>query len=177
MVRLPEEEGPSSKSELPSTTLTRVTGSPKLAATARPQESDEEDDPDLPDDPDASDEAPETAAYIGLHLESRDGRTVVKSVLSDGPAYTAGVLAGDEIVAMNRRRLPADQLRARLRRRGPGETVSLHLLRRDELKELAVTLAARLDRKWVVRRVEEPSPAQRAVYESWIGQPWPADEP
>src|SRR5262249_28823824 len=45
-----------------------------------------------------------TRAYIGLNLQDLNGGASVRYVLSDGPAYTAGVLVGDEIVALNGRR-------------------------------------------------------------------------
>lgn len=114
-------------------------------------------------------------ADLGLELSRADGRATVRAVLSDGPAYTAGVIAGDEIVALDGRRLGAD-LRTVLEHRRPGEVVELHVFRRDALRVIPVTLAGRPDGKFVVRRVSEASDAQRAAYEDWCGQSWPADD-
>ncbi|MBX3359601.1 MAG: M61 family metallopeptidase [Phycisphaeraceae bacterium] len=113
------------------------------------------------------------AAYLGLNLAEKSGRTVVQSIPSDGPAYAAGVNADDEIVALNGVRLGANDLAGRLKPLRPGEVVRLTVLRRDALKEIPVTLASKPAGSWKLRRVEHPSDQQRAQYSSWLGQGWP----
>jgi predicted metalloprotease with PDZ domain len=56
----------------------------------------------------------------------------------------------------------------------PGDTVRLTLFRRDDLREIEVVAAGRPRGKWKLARVAEASDAQRAAYESWLKQPWPA---
>ena len=128
------------------------------------EEGDEEDD-----------EVP-LKAYIGLRLSGGGSGSTVSAVYSDGPAYPAGVLVGDEVIALDGRRLRSGDLDKRLEDLDPGASVTLHLMRRDELFPLEVTLAGIPAGKWTLKRVEEPSEAQRATYASWIGQPWPGDE-
>lgn len=119
---------------------------------------------------------PDHKAYIGLDLTRSGGRTMVRAVLADGPAYLAGVMADDEIIAMDGRRLRVADLDARLERLAEGDVVTFTIMRRDVLRTITVTLDGRPDGRWRVRRVKEPTDAQRAGYESWLGQPWPADE-
>ncbi len=142
--------------------------------TDRPKPDDDGDGEGDDDGDDETDtEAPEDAAYLGLDLRDDDGRTMVRSVRADGPAYEAGINAGDEIVAINRRRLSAGELRARLRRLDIGEPIRLSIFRRDELREIFITPIARADASWKLRRVKDPTDAQRANYESWMGRAWP----
>lgn len=117
----------------------------------------------------------EERAYIGLNLESRDGLAAVSSVLVDGPAYHAGVIAGDLIVALNGTRVRAGELNALLAHYKPGQVIKLTLFRYDQLREIEFPAAGRFEGKWTLRRVKHPSDQQKAVYESWLGQKWPAE--
>jgi predicted metalloprotease with PDZ domain len=121
---------------------------------------------------------PDPSAYIGLDLSDRNGAAAVDTVRTDGPAYTAGVIAGDEIVALNGLRLRAADLSARLDTLNPGDPVRLTLFRRDELREVEFVAAGRPRGAWKLSRLAEPTRAQREAYQSWLKQPWPgsADE-
>ena len=111
-------------------------------------------------------------AFLGLNLADRDGRTVVTSVLANGPAYAAGLMADDEVVAIDNRRTRAANLQDTVESHQPGDTITFTLLRRDELRTIAVTLAEDPRRRWSVSRVNEPTDAQRAAYEDWLGRGW-----
>ena len=132
-------------------------------------------------DPDADEDADPDAplaerAVLGVELRDRDGRTTVRAVLADGPAADAGVNPGDEIVALDGRRLTARDLDERLERFAPGDTVTLHLMRRDALRAIELTLAGEPRGAWRIVRVDEPTDVQRSRYEAWLGVPWPDDE-
>jgi len=113
-------------------------------------------------------------ADLGVSLGSDGGRAVVRSVRSDGPAYEAGVLPGDELIAIDGRRASASGLEETLRIRfRPEQTVELLLIRRDHVLRRLVRLAGVPDGSWELRRVNDPTDAQRAAWEDWLGQPWP----
>lgn len=126
--------------------------------------------------PEGADEPERDPAYTGLKLKDADGFAVVTGVLSDGPAYAAGMNADDQIVALNGRRLRAADLDARLKKIAPGEPVRLTFLRADELREIEFKAIEKSNAGWTIKHVKEPTPAQLAVYESWLGQPWPGAE-
>lgn len=115
-------------------------------------------------------------AYIGVNTEAKDGAAVVTSVLSDGPAYAAGVMAGDAIAAVNghRVRTPAE-VEAVLKLVKPGDSLRVSLFRYDMLREVEFKADGRADGKWVVRRVKEPTAEQKAMYKSWLWQDWPEE--
>jgi len=120
----------------------------------------------------ASSADPPMKPYLGLRLSSGGSGSRVRNVMADGPAYAAGILAGDEILTLDRRRLRPGDIEERLARRQPGDTITLHLLRREELLWFEIELAGRPDGKWSIRRVEEPTELQKAVHSDWLGHPW-----
>jgi predicted metalloprotease with PDZ domain len=124
-----------------------------------------------PGDP-AGSQAASARAYAGLVPGQRNGRPIVRTVLADGPAWTAGVQAGDEIIALDGQRVSAAQWDDRLQRREPGAVVTLHLMRRDRLRVIELTLAARPAGRWTVRRMETPTDEQKNAFEDWVRQGW-----
>jgi predicted metalloprotease with PDZ domain len=110
------------------------------------------------------------SAYTGLNVIDRNGSVIVRSVLSDGPAYAAGVLAGDEIVAVEGRRFSASQFEEWSSQLQPGDAVTLHVIRRDELRSLSFKLAGKQTGRWTVSRMKDPSDSQKAAYRSWLHQ-------
>jgi predicted metalloprotease with PDZ domain len=113
-------------------------------------------------------------AYIGLNFEARDGMASVSAALSDGPAYSAGVIAGDLIVAANGQRVRSGaDVDSLVRALKPGDAVALTLFRYDTLREIRVTLGSKAESRLTLRRVKAPSEEQKAAYASWLGQPWP----
>jgi predicted metalloprotease with PDZ domain len=81
-------------------------------------------------------------------------------------------MADDEIVAIDLRRVRAADLQDKVESHKPGDTLTFTLLRRDELRTISVTLAEDPRRRWTVERAEEPTEAQRAAYEDWLGREW-----
>jgi predicted metalloprotease with PDZ domain len=94
----------------------------------------------------------------------------VKSVLSDGPAYAAGVNCGDEIVTLNGRKFKATEINPHLEQTmEPGDTVWLQALRRNRLRRIDFKLGTKPNPRWEFRKVSSPTEEQRAVYTSWMG--------
>lgn len=115
---------------------------------------------------------PTAAGWLGAELASGSKLTVA-SVREGGPAWRAGLYAGDEIVAESGFRVERASLWDRLRERGPGGTVRLAVFRADELVEVEVPLGeAPEDALWI-EPLPEPTPAQQAAFEAWCGTPLP----
>ena len=109
-------------------------------------------------------------AYAGLIMHELNGACVVKSVLSDGPAYAAGVNGGDEIVTLNGRKFKATEINPHFEQTmAPGDTVWLQVMRRNRLRRIDFTLGTKPNPRWELRKVASPSPEQRTNYESWLG--------
>lgn len=110
-------------------------------------------------------------AWLGCKLKTEHGRLKVAHVFTGGPALEAGVYAGDELLALSGFRASEEHVSARLAELAPGDTITLSLFRRDELLHIPLTLAAAPPDQLCIVRVGHPTPAQRRLYEGWIG-PW-----
>ncbi len=118
-------------------------------------------------------------AYIGLDL---DAAGAVTAALSDGPAYAGGLVPGDTIVAANGQRIRSGaDLNGIVDDLDPGDELRLTYFRYDTLREAILILGERAEGRWTLRRVKDPTDAQREAYRAWIGQDWPGtkkdDEP
>jgi predicted metalloprotease with PDZ domain len=121
----------------------------------------------LKDDEEAE-EGGNSEAYLGLNLK---GNTV-STVLSDGPAYQAGVMAGDEILSIDSRRLSAGALIDRLEELEPGQKIELALFRRDQLRLISLKLGSRPRGKWTVIPNEDASAEHKRAFDGWTHQDW-----
>lgn len=113
----------------------------------------------------------EQGSYLGISLS---GNTV-RAVRTDGPAFDAGVEVNDILQAIND--IPLEQIdyATMLKSIEPGSQITLTLTRRDSPRTIPMNSIAKPISRWTIRRVADPSPEQRAVYESWLGASWPKD--
>lgn len=111
----------------------------------------------------------EPKGWLGIALK---GSNVVGSVLTDSPAMNAGIYADDEIVALDGFKVDGNTLIARCEEKKPGEQARVSLFRRDQLVEIPVTLGPKPLEAAFLARLENPTEAQKAAYQSWLGAPW-----
>jgi len=100
------------------------------------------------------------------------GSGSVAIVLDDSPAMNAGVYADDEIVALDGYKCDANGLISRCEDRRPGETVKVTLFRRDKMIELSLLLEAKPSDAVYLAKIDRPTDAQKAAYNSWLGAAW-----
>jgi predicted metalloprotease with PDZ domain len=77
--------------------------------------------------------------WIGAKVRADAGRVRITYVQDAGPAQLAGLSAGDEVVAIDGRRVTPDNYEARLDRLAPGRPAEILVFRDDTL--LAMTVA------------------------------------
>jgi predicted metalloprotease with PDZ domain len=107
---------------------------------------------------------------LGIRARDQLGRLRVSNVFSETPAWRAGVDAQDEVVALNGFRVTtATDLAKRAWGRAPGDRLFLTVFRRDELVTLSIELEGPAAPKRKIVRVAAPTPAQNAVYATWLG--------
>jgi len=121
-----------------------------------------------PDDP------PE-GADLGLALASRDGFALVRGVVEGAPAFDAGVIVGDLIVAIDGNRATPSTIEDRMRDTQPGSTVELAYFRNGQLRTRTVPTTAPKPQGWTLQHADEPTPDQRRAYRAWLGLDWPAE--
>jgi predicted metalloprotease with PDZ domain len=113
--------------------------------------------------------------WAGWKLKEGSDPAVVTEVERDSPAWKAGVVAGDTLLAVNGVRVSAKDLSDKLylSKAGP---FKLHLFRRDELRELQLDPLLQPKGKATVKALDKPDAGQKTLNAAWLGQAWPKDE-
>ncbi|AGC44284.1 M61 family peptidase [Myxococcus stipitatus DSM 14675] len=107
--------------------------------------------------------------WLGITLK---GSATVASVLDGSPAQEAGLYAEDDVVALDGWKADGNALVSRCEDRKPGDTVRVTVFRRDKLLEVPVVLGTKPSEAVWLARVDKPTEAQKAAYQSWLGAPW-----
>ena len=97
----------------------------------------------------------------------------LKSVERGSPAWDAGFVPDDVIVAVDGKRVAPDRFDSAITERKPGEKVVVTYFRRDQLGEKALTLGANPKTRPAVVRVDRPTRAQKALFQRWLLIPYP----
>jgi predicted metalloprotease with PDZ domain len=114
----------------------------------------------------ASDAAP--GVWTGMDFSEYGGRVRITRVIAGSPSYVAGLDIGDEVVAMDGVRITASGLGQRLKDFSPGGTIRLTVFRNDRLRDFTVKLEKPRVTPYRVRQMENTTPEQKAILESWL---------
>lgn len=107
-------------------------------------------------------------AWHGLRLKTDHGRLTVSVVLAGGPGESAGIYAGDELIALDGVRIDEERLKARLAERKPGDTVLFSLFRRDDLLHIPLQLTESPPDTLTITPVESPTEEQQRLLDGWL---------
>jgi predicted metalloprotease with PDZ domain len=113
--------------------------------------------------------------WAGWQLREGSDPAVVNAVERNGPAWKAGVVAGDVLLAVNGIKVSAKDVsdKLALAKAGP---FRLHLFRRDELRELQLEPVLQPNGKAKVKALDKASAEQKAINAAWLGVAWPKEE-
>jgi predicted metalloprotease with PDZ domain len=110
------------------------------------------------------DEDAEPAGWIGADV-GKD--SIIRRIRRGTPAHRAGLNVGDEVIALDDRRVTdLDSMLARFR---PGETVELTLSRRGQLTRLRVPLERKPPDRWKLEVAPSDNPRLRVRRNDWLG--------
>jgi len=112
---------------------------------------------------------PVEKAYLGADLVQEGDRLVVSRVYAGSPAYEQGLNTGDQIVALDNRRVTREFFDARLAEKKPGDLANLTIFRFDDLSSLPLRLGGTLDAPYRIVVVDNPTAEQKKIYQSWLG--------
>ena len=116
------------------------------------------------------DQDDEAMAWTGVQLEANNGLLQVKTVDRDGPAWLAGLTAGDQLVAVDGLRLDEKNWQQRLGQLKVGESHRLHYFSAGRLRETELTPDVHPHPEFSIAPVDKPSRQQRLRFKSWTGQ-------
>lgn len=112
---------------------------------------------------------PVAKAYLGADLSQEGDRLMVSRVYAGSPAYEQGLNTGDQIVALDNRRVTRDSLDARLAEKSPGQLANLTIFRFDDLSYLPIRLGGTNPAPYRILPLENRTDEQKRVYRSWLG--------
>ncbi len=98
---------------------------------------------------------------------------VVAEVERDSPAWKAGVVAGDTLIAANGLRLSVKDANDKLWL-SQTTPIKLTVFRRDELRDISVTPSRQVKGKAKLKALDKADDAQKSLNASWLGVAWPA---
>ena len=114
----------------------------------------------------------ERKPWLGAQTYDQGGRTMIRGILTDSPAYDAGLDIGDELLAINDKRVRNSDLQDRIAEFKPGDKVKVTFFRDDALREYDVTLRLQSVPSYKVVKTTSPTPLQKSIYESWLKTKW-----
>ena len=120
----------------------------------------------------AKDDEQKEEWFTGWSIREGGELAQVNEVERDSPAWQAGVVAGDTLVAANGIRLTSKDVNERLwmSQQAP---IKLTVFRRDELREIALTPIRQVKGKAKMKVLEKPSDQQKELNARWLGVAWP----
>ena len=96
------------------------------------------------------------------------GQARINLLRAGAPAEQAGLDRGDVIVALDGRNVDQAEFNSALATKKPGDTIALSVSRAGETKQVTVTLAPDPNPAFRLSRIENPTPAQARIWESWV---------
>ncbi len=109
--------------------------------------------------------------FLGIKVNSNNGKEVIKFVEAGSPAQLGGINPGDELLAIDGVRVTGNQLSDRLQDYQANDTIHISIFHQDELLTLAVTLDSPRCSKYHLKRIENPSPVQQKNFAGFLGVP------
>jgi predicted metalloprotease with PDZ domain len=116
---------------------------------------------------------------LGLVTRAGGDRVVVSSVIAGTPAYEGGVNSGDELVAIDGKKIDAGNAVERpgqasgggvLSDVRAGQHVTLTVFRRERLMNFTLTAAARPFDRYTISAMKDAGAAQKAIRDAWLSE-------
>lgn len=105
----------------------------------------------------------------GLFCNKNGEKIVVHNVLEGSSSARAGILPGDEIIAMDGVKLSYDEAERKITALKKGDKIKLTVFRGDKLVEHIISMEELNITKYSLRPVESPSKLQQEIYSKWLG--------
>ncbi|MBD2530657.1 M61 family metallopeptidase [Nostoc flagelliforme FACHB-838] len=107
--------------------------------------------------------------YLGVRINTENGREMIKFVETGSPAQAGGINAGDELLAIDGIKVTAGSLSDRLKDYQPNDTIQVAVFHQDVLRTSSITLASPRPTRYQVKPVEHPDSTQQQNFAGWLG--------
>ncbi|BAY94222.1 MULTISPECIES: M61 family metallopeptidase [unclassified Tolypothrix] len=112
---------------------------------------------------------PEEEPYLGIKVNSENGKEIIKFVEAGSPAQKAGIDPGDELLAINGIKVTANNLSDRLKDFQAQDTIQVAVFHQDLLRSVNVTLAEPRPIRYQVISIHNPDSVQQENLAGWLG--------
>ncbi|HYX14712.1 MAG TPA: M61 family metallopeptidase [Nostoc sp.] len=106
--------------------------------------------------------------YLGVRINTENGREIVKFVETGSPAQVGGIDAGDELLAIDGIKVTAGGLSDRLKDYQPNDKIEVAVFHQDELRTYSIILASPHPTRYQVKPVEHPNSTQEQNFAGWL---------
>ncbi len=110
--------------------------------------------------------------WIGLSTRETGDRLFVSRIVDASPARAAGIDGGDEIVALDAKKVNARDFEKAVSSKKKGDTLKLTVFRDNALREFSIKVKDAPIPEYGIGKISEPTPAQKSVYEGWLSTKW-----
>jgi predicted metalloprotease with PDZ domain len=110
-------------------------------------------------------------SYLGVTFRETNGRVMIRNVVEESPAWTAGLSVNDELLAIDGFRAESSNPEY-LREKIPGDRIVCTVSRKGMLRDIHVTVGFKPLELETLSQVEEPTSEQRQVFEAWLQSSW-----
>ena len=107
---------------------------------------------------------------LGIGTRAQGDRVVVASVLAGLPAYEGGVNTGDELVAIDGRKIDANSVNSVMAELQTGQKVALLVFRRERLMTFDLTAAIRPFDRYTISEMKDATDAQKELRKGWLNE-------
>lgn len=119
-------------------------------------------------------DAPKIEKWAGLTIREdfdKEHGVIVTEVEKESPAWQAGLIGGDILVALDHMRVNPKDFQERLSS-WPADEVTISFFRRDELRSTLLVLQKKNKGKLKLLPLPDTNRNQKRLYEAWLGLPW-----
>lgn len=113
----------------------------------------------------------EEEPYLGIRVNTENGRDLIKFVDANSPAQLVGLDPGDELLAINGFKVTGSQLSDRLKDYQSSNIIQVTVFHQDELRTFSVTLGSPRPTRYQVKLVAHPDSLQQQNFAGWLGVP------
>lgn len=107
---------------------------------------------------------------LGLRTRPQNDRAVVANVLVGLPAYEGGINTGDELIAIDGKRIDTLNVAERLNDLRAGQRVTVSVFRREKMMNFELIVATKPFDRYTVAEIKEASDVQKSLRKSWLGE-------
>jgi predicted metalloprotease with PDZ domain len=108
---------------------------------------------------------------LGVIWDSSSGRVMADNVMLGHTGADAGVLPGDELLAVDGLRVDIQNYADRVRRLRPGEEVALTVVRNERLLTLTATVQDAIPESYLIVPQPKIRNREKRRMEAWLGRP------